>query len=243
MKKPVQRRISTIHEPLEGVKSPNSRGRPRKTDNFEGLFDICTCHCASRNSCTCPSDKKVHEREWEFLADQRTNRNMVISSSVDADVTRRWARRDATKMRMLNHEIDQDVDVSIMEESDQNSTPLLDNLEADKDTIPPKEEIETNQNRFIMDKFLDELDRYNISDMCGAALITAIFEDIKWITSDNSKLVFDRFKIRRQRKKRREERVKENKSTAQGKIRCIGVDGKRDKQTKTLVEKNERSNE
>ena len=237
MKKPVQRRISTIHEPLEGVKSPNSRGRPRKTDNFEGLFDICTCHCASRNSCTCPSDKKVHEREWEFLADQRTNRNMVISSSVDADVTRRWARRDATKMRMLNHEIDQDVDVSIMEESDQNSTPSLDNLEADKDTTPPKEEIETNQNRFIMDKFLDELDRYNISDMCGAALITAIFEDIKWITSDNTKLVFDRFKIRRQRKKRREERVKENKSTAQGKIRCIGVDGKRDKHTKTLVEK------
>ena len=72
MKKPVQRRISTIHEPLEGVKSPNSRGRPRKTDNFEGLFDICTCNCASRNSCTCPSDKKVHEREWEFLVDQRT---------------------------------------------------------------------------------------------------------------------------------------------------------------------------
>ena len=73
--------------------------------------------------------------------------------------------------------------------------------------------------------------------MCGAALITAIFEDIKWITSDNTKLVFDRFKIRRQRKKRREERVKENKSTAQGKIRCIRVDGKRYKHTKTLVEK------
>ena len=237
MKKPVQRRISTIHEPLEGVKSPNSRGRPRKTDNFEGLFDICTCNCASRNSCTCPSDKKVHEREWEFLVDQRTNRNMVISSSVDGDVTRRWARKDATKMRMLNHQIDQDVDVSIMEESDPNSTPSLDNLEADKDTTPPKEENETNQNRFIMDKFLDELDRYNISDMCGAALITAIFEDIKWITSDNNKLVFDRFKIRRQRKKRREERVKESKALAQGKIKSIGVDGKRDKHTKTLVEK------
>ena len=162
---------------------------------------------------------------------------MVISSSVDGDVTRQWARKDATKMRMLNHQIDQDVDVSIMEESDPNSTPSLDNIEADKDTTPPKEENETNQNRFIMDKFLDELDRYNITDMCGAALITAIFEDIKWITSDNKNLVFDRFKIRRQRKKRREERVKENKAFAQGNIKCIGIDGKRDKHTKTLVEK------
>ena len=50
---------------------------------------------------------------------------MVISPSVDGDVTRRWARKDATKMRMLNHQIDQDVDVSIMEESDPNSTPSL----------------------------------------------------------------------------------------------------------------------
>ena len=80
LKKPIERRISTIHEPLEGVKSPHSRGRSRKTDSFEGLFDICPCDCASRNSCNCPSYNKVHEREWDFLVDQRTNRNMVISS-------------------------------------------------------------------------------------------------------------------------------------------------------------------
>ena len=40
LKKPIERRISTIHEPLEGVKSPHSRGRSRKTDSFEGIFDI-----------------------------------------------------------------------------------------------------------------------------------------------------------------------------------------------------------
>ena len=73
--------------------------------------------------------------------------------------------------------------------------------------------------------------------MCGAALITAIFEDIKLITSDNNKLVFDRFKISRQRKKRREQRDKENRDTARGEIKCIGIDGKRDKNTKTMVEK------
>ena len=234
LKKPIERRVGTIHEPLEDVRSP---GRPSKTDNFEGIFDIRSCSCKSRNSCNCLLHKMVHEREWEFLVDQRTNRNMVISFSVDGKVTSRWARRDATNMRMLNHQKDQDVDMSNTEESYQNSTPSSDDLEADKDTTPPKEENESNQNRFNMDKFLDELDRYNISDMCGAALITAIFEDIKWITSDNNKLVFDRFKISRQRKKRREERVKENKATAQGNIKCIGIDGKRDKNTKTLVEK------
>ena len=50
LKTPRKRRKSTVHEPLEGVRAS---GRPSKKDNFEGLFDICSCHCKSRNSFKC----------------------------------------------------------------------------------------------------------------------------------------------------------------------------------------------
>ena len=56
-----------------------------------------------------------------------------------------------------------------------------------------------------MFRFLDELDRYCISD---AALATSILEDIGWVNSENKKLVFDKYKIRRQRIKSRKERKK-----------------------------------
>ena len=60
-------------------------------------------------------------------------------------------------------------------------------------------------------------------------------EDIGWVNSENKKLVFDKYKIRRQRIKSRKERKKRKELDLKGKIKCIGVDGRRDK-TKVMIE-------
>ena len=62
------------------------------------------------------------------------------------------------------------------------------------------------------------------------------------ITEENRHLVFDRFKIRRARQRIRSVEKKEKKVDLSGKLFCIGTDGKRDKKTKVLVEKEVNNN-
>ena len=50
-----------------------------------------------------------------------------------------------------------------------------------------------------MFRFLDELDRYCISDAAGAALATSLLEDIRWVNNVTKKLVFDKYKMRTQK--------------------------------------------
>ena len=94
---------------------------------------------------------------------------------------------------------------------------------------------ETDQNRLSIPKFVAELDRYKVSDAAGAALATALMEDLELNTHDNTKLVFDKFKIKRQRVKNRKSQKKIQESNLIAKIRCIGTDGKRDKKTKVIT--------
>ena len=49
---------------------------------------------------------------------------------------------------------------------------------------------ETDQSRLSIPKFVAELDRYKVSDAAGAALATALMEDLELNTHDNTKLVF-----------------------------------------------------
>ena len=81
------------------------------------------------------------------------------------------------------------------------------------------------------------MDKYNISDGAGAALAAALFEDLGMVTEKNKSLVFDRFKIRRARQRVRSAKKKEKKADLSGKIYCIGTDGKKDKHTKVISEK------
>ena len=61
--------------------------KKEKVYNFLNcLFDIYSCKCVTRESCKCPKDKKVHPREWDFLMDQRSDRDKVIG---EVDTTRR----------------------------------------------------------------------------------------------------------------------------------------------------------
>ena len=57
------------------------------------------------------------------------------------------------------------------------------------------------------------------------------------VTEENKNLVFVKFKIRRQRMKNRKENKLNLETKLKGKIKCIGSDGKRDKKTKVITEK------
>ena len=96
---------------------------------------------------------------------------------------------------------------------------------------------DSDQNRMKISSYAAQLDKYNISDGAGAALATALLEDLGMVTEKNRSLVFDRFKIRRARQRVRSAKKKEKKADLSGKIYCIGTDGKRDKHTKVIIEK------
>ena len=67
---------------------------------------------------------------------------------------------------------------------------------------------DSDQNRMKISSYAGQLDKYNISDGAGAALATALLEDLGMVTEKNRSLVFDRFKIRRARQRVRSAKKK-----------------------------------
>ena len=201
LKIPRERREKMFdREEEEGIK----RGRKNtiKLETFEKLFDICTCKHMSREDCDCPASKKVHEREFPFIIDQRTERKMVISG-VDEPVTKAWentrkkkesaekfVEKEWSRQEFVREEIERKKGQFDEAEIDENKT-------IDEEFIPPSylETKETDQNRIDIPKFVAELDRYHVSDGAGAAIATALMEDIGLVGDENNKLVFDKYKI------------------------------------------------
>lgn len=203
---------------------------------MECLFDICSCKCVVRESCKCNS--KVPIKEWDFLCDQRTERQRFISSAVDKKTTKLLTRRQIRKFneeeRFEKHKkikLDESADTSSLSSSESHSTDSSDPIftPADSKTLV------TTQNRQSLKNFVAELDRYAISDRAGAALATALFEDLEMVDEENQTLVTDKNKIRRERQQRRKEQKCIQEKEIQDSIHCIGFDGKRDKLTKEMI--------
>ena len=83
-----------------------------KTEKFKqklgALFDIsaCTCKMIPKFAkgvmlCSCPFPVRIHEKEYEFLKDQRGERKMMISATVDVATTVIYDAR--TKRRKIDH--------------------------------------------------------------------------------------------------------------------------------------------
>ena len=216
-------------------------------DTFDKLFEISSCLHQSRSSCDCPAAKKVAEREFPFLNDQRTERKMSIATK-DDKVTKAWDNlRDkkeknekyVEKEATRQNEVRQTAASKRKEFLEDQKDAKSDN---DSDYINIPKKAGTNQNRLTISRFSTELDRYNISDGAGAALATALLEDIGMISDEKKDLVFDRFKIRRARQRNRTIKKKKQQASLEGKLFCIGTDGKRDKKTKVIIEKEVNNN-
>ena len=219
----------------------------KKIDTLTDLFDISPCKHEDIDLCDCPKEKKVPKDEWEFMQDQRSARNLYIGSR-DMNITNRWKRiREAMDKKLIRLTKEtQRVDKLREDEILKRIEFVIDSLEAiENNNIPADPEFtviekkEHNQNRQSLSNYSAELDRYTISDTAGAALVTAAYKDLGLITDEDKKMVTDKFKIRRERQKRRKEKKRKRKEEQKCKIKCMGTDGKRDKKTKVINEKEE----
>jgi hypothetical protein len=97
------------------------------------------------------------------------------------------------------------------------------------------EELEQPMNSLNLTNFAIELDRRGISDRDGAALASAVLQDVGSITNKKKDLIVDRSKIRRTRARVRNDLKKNRKRPTQN----FGLffDGKKDKK-KTIVKNN-----
>ena len=86
--------LDTEEDEPDGVKGIGRK--KKKLDTFEKLFDISPCKHLSREDCDCPASQKVPAREFSFLLDQRTERQLVIAS-VDEKVTQAWQEAQQRK--------------------------------------------------------------------------------------------------------------------------------------------------
>ena len=107
LKIPLERRTKIL-EDQEGSDDSSlktSKGKRKQKSQFpredflHSLFDICSCKCESREDCKCPKERKVPLREWEFLSDQRKDRNdqTFMIGHVDQTVTSKWKAGDKIK--------------------------------------------------------------------------------------------------------------------------------------------------
>lgn len=254
LKIPIDRRGKLLDDmDREEVEGETQKGRKRKKlDSLDNLLDICPCPHQSRESCGCPSAMKVAEREFPFLIDQRTERKMSITNT-DIKVTKAWTKLRVKKEKETKFKSQEDIRQETVRENDATKRKEFlddqrDNADNNKDDdnnyIPPPsvDKKVTSQNRLKISRFAAELDRYNVPDGAGAALATALLEDLGIVTEQERKLVFDRFKIRRSRQIHRAVKKKEKKAELEGKIACIGTDGKRDKKTKVIIEREQNNN-
>ena len=85
--------------------------------------------------------------------------------------------------------------------------------------------------------FIAEVERYFVSDRATSALWNAALKCIGGITQEDTQSVVDKCKIVRGRAAYRalEQKKQKDKINSEGGLKCVGVDGKRDRKTKKIV--------
>ena len=92
------------------------------------------------------------------------------------------------------------------------------------------------RNMLKLDRFVAHCDKLGIGDRVGAALVTALLEDLNMVTPDDRTNVIDIYKIRREKLRVRSIQKEKKRTEIKGKLKCVGFDGKSDKNTKVFLE-------
>jgi hypothetical protein len=162
--------------------------------------------------CVCEKAKKVSIDEREFLLDQRTSRKIMVAG-VDLNRSRTLRKKEQRDyQRMVTRRLESDTEndeedepvpltesVTVCDESDDDIDPLCvvsASLSADSGASG-------SQMRISLPSLARECDRYGFSDRSAAAIASAILKDVGLIHEGNNSKVIDRSKVRRERKKLR----------------------------------------
>lgn len=177
-------------------------------EEFDALFDVCTCKCDSFIKCSCPIKVPVNERE--FLLDQRTARQMYVST-VDVPGTRKLQRKFYREA--LESSIASSSSTSISSPRHLRPTSIEERAQVSNEETGP---IVKPPNFFPSCAVM--ADRYGVSNTAAAAICSATLKDA------NIDKVVDRSKIMRDRKTMR---LSSQASADMQSLTALYFDGKR----------------
>ena len=236
-------------------KAPATKRSAKIEKPLQRLFDICACKCKVRSQCSCLKERKVPTMEWDFLRDQRGKRLQSIGS-IDTKTSRTRARMQMRAARPaaspepgpsgaagvdpeagLFDTLDVTSDDSSTEEcpsADWVDEELSEDEEAAGEDLPCASSDDDGaatptQNKLHIVNFARECDRYGVSDRAAAALATGLLVDLDLVTDDSNENVVTRDKVRRARDKWRAGMQEKLQHDTQGKLQCIGFDGRQDR--------------
>lgn len=240
--KRVQKLIETYHQTYRGLLK-SFKGRQgnesykKKMANFKAdankLFDICSCKC-NPVKCNCQKERKVPKDEIEFLKDQRTKRNMVISS-VDLLATKKiqkMMKRKEKTSTFLQPQPSTSKEIPMIVPSSSTTTESLGsspNDNTDESSHSPTEDLDETRNMVNLPSLALVCERTGVSDRVAAMIASSALKDYGVISHEDKSDVVDRSKLRRERQKLR----KESQDQESSKLVSLYFDGRKDK---TLVQ-------
>lgn len=208
------------------------------SENAQKLFDIASCKCQKREHCSCIATKKIPLKEFEFLQDQRNERNLFIAG-VDAATSKFQMKRLPRQLPTPNSKQSGTTDDQITL-SQLSSITSGASSTSDDDYFPNNRSLKSigehsnSKGSIKLSSFAESCDRTGVSDRVAALLSSSILQDLGMITEENDASVIDRSKVRRDRKRKREE-LQNNIST----LTNLYFDGRKDS-TLTMIRKGDR---
>ncbi|CAH0562964.1 unnamed protein product [Brassicogethes aeneus] len=223
------------------------------------LFDISTCKCKGINACKCNKSRKIPKREFNFLIDQRTDRQMVIGRA-DKHLSKKFTEQQnrkenqASKTSIKTDEpgastgdlqrhtnIHQDEmsfssSENTEEMDEENDEEFKWSYDLLKNRKLKKSEENVAQMRIPLVHTAKAADLTGISNRSAAKIATAVLEDMKIVCKEKRAKVVDKNKIRRALFKNRNEL--KNKWSSNKKSKCLEAiyfDGRKDQ---TIVDLN-----
>lgn len=199
------------------------------------LFDISACKCEIFEQCSCDKEKKVPKNEWGFLLDQRGPRKMIIGNTDVKETSKLINKARRMEKDMQRKELQQSVQHERNIDLSRKRKPETD-IEMDPE-LPSTSygsintEMQCTQNYNKLPTLAKVCDRYGLSDRSAAAVATAVLHDLGIVSTDNTKNVIDRSKLRRAREQSRKGFIHNSTET----LKAIYFDGRKDK---TLVIEN-----
>ena len=173
------------------------------------LFDIAACKCRDLDNCICEKAVKVPHREIKFLQDQRTVRKMSIgnidlkTSNVLAKTVTRKIKRDASVTKNSSSAPSSGVRSrpklqTTVEDSSGESFEVTSSTESEFEAGPSKP---NTSKRIPLTHTASAVFRTGVSDRQAALIASSVLQDAGIVTSEDSELVVDKNKLRREKRK------------------------------------------
>ena len=205
--------------------------------------------------CSCLREEKIPVMELGFIHDQRSKLGHKGKMQMGRPDLPETIRQQDNNLRKEKEKLGQELLKTKNQPSICISSQPGDNIESeiddnfpvdcgedsndDPDFIISSRQGRSNnsQNRINIMPFIAEVERYFVSDRAASALWNAALKCTGAITKENTQNVVDKNKIVRGKAAYRalEKQKQKEKIESEGGLKCVGVDGKRDKKTKTII--------